>query len=152
MSIIDELIFDRTDEDLEVAKNYIRNNEPLPSDNLRYSWDCRALNRTEEAMEYVNEIFKELGYFRNMEFKTDWFADEITPKQVERYISNLRTLRNFLVMSSSTPTVPNTINGMTIERANEIEKIIYDIDILLEKLLKSFRYVNDVYCNEDYFS
>jgi len=140
MSIIDELIFDRTDEDLEVAKNYIKNNQPLPSDNLRYSWDCRALNRTEEAMEYVNEIFKELGYFRNMEFKTDWFADEITPKQSKRYISNLKTLRSYLTMPSDTPVVPNTINGMTIERANEIEKIIHDIDVVLEALQNNFVY------------
>ena len=140
MSIIDELIFDRTDEDLEVAKNYIKNNQPLPSDNLRYSWDCRALNRTEEAMEYVNEIFKELGYFRNMEFKTDWFADEITPKQSERYISNLKVLRSYLTMPSDTPATPNTINGMTIERANEIEKIIHDIDVVLEALQNNFVY------------
>lgn len=152
MSIIDQLIYDRTDNDLETARNYIRNNQPLPNDNLRYSWDYRALNRTEEAMEYVDQIFKELGYFKNMTFKKDWFDDEITPEQRDRYVDNLKTLRNFLVMTSSTPPAPDTINGMSISRANQIEKIIYDIDDLLEKLLKSFRYVNDLYCNEDYFN
>lgn len=140
MSIIDELIYDRTSEDLEVARGYIKRNEPLPNDNLKYAWDNRALNRTEEAMEYVNDIFKELGYFRNMEFKTDWFADEITPEQSERYIANLKTLRGYLTMPSTTPNVPNTINGMSIERANEIEKIIHDIDIVLEALQNNYIY------------
>lgn len=150
--IIDELIYDRTSEDLQVAKDCIKNNIPFPNDNLRYSWDYRALNRTEEAMEYVNDIFKELGYFRNMEFKTDWSNEEITPEQSKRYIENLKALRSFIIMESKTPVAPNTINGMSIERANDIEKIIYDIDELLKKLLANFRYVNDVYCNEDYFS
>ena len=67
MSIIDDLIYDRTSEDLEDAKYYINNNLPFPNDNLRFSWDYRTLNRTEEAMEYVNKILTELGYFKKME-------------------------------------------------------------------------------------
>lgn len=135
--IIDDLIFDRTQADLKVPNECKEKNIPYPNDNLRYSWDFRALNRTEEAMEYVNEIFKELGYFKNMDFKTDWSNEEITPEQATRYINNLKTLRSFLIMKSTTPEAPNTINGMSIERANDIEKIIYDINALLDILSKN---------------
>lgn len=135
--IIDELIYDRTDEDLEIARQYVRNNVPFPNDNLRFSWDYRALNRTEEAMQYVDEIFKELGYFKNMQFKTDWLNDEITREQAQRYIDNLTTLRNFILMPSTSPAAPTTINGMTINRANEIEKLIFDINFVLEALQKN---------------
>lgn len=135
--IIDELIFDRTEADLEVPRLCKAQNIPFPNDNLRFSWDFRALNRTERAMEYLNQIFQELGYFRVMEFKTDWTNEEITPEQAKRYIENLKTLRTFLQMSGDTPPAPNTINGMSITRANDIEKILYDINFLLEALQKN---------------
>ena len=134
--IIDELIYDRTEADLEVPRKCKKQNIPYPSDNLRYSWDFRALNRTEGAMEYLNQIFQELGYFKVMEFKTDWTNEEITPQEAKRYIENLKTLRTFLTMSSETPPAPNTINGMSINRANDIEKILFDINFLLEALQK----------------
>ena len=135
--IIDELIFDRTNEDIEEAKQYVRDNVPFPNDNLRFSWDYRALNRTEQAMEYVDEIFKELGYYKNMRFKTDWLNDEITRDEANRYIENLTTLRNFILMPSNSPSVPTTMNGMTIEKANDIEKLIFDINFVIEALKKN---------------
>lgn len=152
MSVIDELIFDRTQEDLNVARECKRLNIPLPSDNLKFSWDNRALNRTEQAMQYVNEIFVELGYFTNLKFKTDWSKEPITEDEANRYINNLKVLRNYLVLEVTTPTAPNTINGMTLERANDIEKILFDIDVALERLMKIFRYADDLYANEDYFN
>ena len=150
--IIDELIYDRTEADLEIPKACKKQNIPYPSDNLRYSWDYRALNRTEQAMEYLNQIFKELGYFKAMEFKTNWTDEEITPEQANRYINNLRTLREFIIMESTTLVAPNTINGMSIDRANDIEKILHDIDLVLQHVIANFRYANDLYCGENYFS
>lgn len=152
MSIIDSLIYDRTNEDLNVATKCIEENKPFPSDNLRFSWDYRALNRTEEAMKYLNDMFVELGYYRNMKFKYDWTNEEITPEDNERYIRNLKILRDYLTMESDTPLAPNTINGMSINRANDIEKILHDIDIVLERMTANFRYANDVYSGEGYFS
>lgn len=135
--IIDELICDRTYEDLEVARQCVKGNVPFPNDNLRFSWDYRALNRTEQAMEYVDSIFKELGYYKNMKFKTDWLNDEITRTEAQRYIENLTVLRNFILMPSTSPDVPTTINGMTIGRANDIEKLIFDINFVIEALRKN---------------
>ena len=135
--IIDELIYDRTQEDIENARQYVKDNVPFPNDNLRFSWDYRALNRTEQAMEYVDSIFKELGYYKNMKFKTDWLNDEITRAEAQRYIENLTNLRNFILMPNTSPDVPTTMNGMTISRANDIEKLIFDINFILEALQKN---------------
>jgi hypothetical protein len=88
-------------------------------------------------MEYVDSIFKELGYYKNMRFKTDWLNDEITREEANRYIDNLKTLREFILMPSETPVTPTSMNGMTIERANNIEKIIFDINFVLEALQKN---------------
>ena len=140
MSIIDSLIYDRTNEDLNIATKCIEENKPFPSDNLRFSWDYRALNRTEEAMKYLNDMF------------VDWTNEEITPEDNERYIRNLKILRDYLTMESDTPLAPNTINGMSINRANDIERILHDIDIVLERMTANFRYANDVYSGEGYFS
>lgn len=134
--IIDELIYDRTYEDIESARQYVKNNVPFPNDNLRFSWDYRALNRTEQAMEYVDSIFKELGYYKNMKFKTDWLNDEITRAEAQRYLDNLTNLRNFILMPSTSPDVPTTMNGMTIQRANDIEKLIFDLNFVIESLQK----------------
>ena len=134
--IIDKLIYDRTQEDVEYAQNLKNNNEPYPNNNLRFSWDFRALNRTEEAMQYVNQIFQELGYFTNMKFKTDWSIEEITPKERDRYINNLTILRNYIALNSEVPLAPTTINGMSYERANDIEKILFEIDKALKILQK----------------
>ena len=146
--IIDELIYDRTEADLEIPKACKKQNIPYPSDNLRYSWDYRALNRTEQAMEYLNQIFKELGYFKTMEFKTNWTDEEITPEQANRYINNLRTLREFIIMESTTPVAPNTINGMSIDRANDIEKILELLDVLIGKIEQAYLYSGEIHAGE----
>jgi hypothetical protein len=147
--IIDELIYDRTYEDLEIARQYVRDNVPFPNDNLRFSWDYRALNRTEQAMEYVDSIFKELGYYKNMKFKTDWLNDEITREEAQRYLDNLTSLRNFILMPSDSPDVPTTMNGMTIERANDIEKLIFDINVVIEALQKNLIRSNVGACGQN---
>lgn len=124
--IIDELIFDRTERDLEEAKEYIYRNEPFPDNNLRFSWDYRAFNRTEKAMKYLQDKYELIGYYAELEVKTDWYIDEITREQEERYLRNLGKIKALMIIPISATNLPTTINGMTIERANNIEKILFE--------------------------
>ena len=63
-----------------------------------------------------------------------------------KVIASVRFIVNAMIIA------PNTINGMSIDRANDIEKILHDIDLVLQHVIANFRYANDLYCGENYFS
>lgn len=60
--------------------------------------------------------------------KTDWTMTDVPTKtQMARYISDIRTLYNNIPLPETTPLPPDTAEHLTWEKANAIEKILWDI-------------------------
>ena len=118
MSVIDELITDRTQADVTGR---------VPG---RCAADYNTLNRVEQACAYI------AAYLRiDIETKTWQMQDWRTTSEMQRIRDNIQTLKDAYFVKSSTPQLPQTINYTSITEANNIEQILADIDYMHESML-----------------
>lgn len=128
MSIIDTLITDRTQ-----AGHY----------------DVTDLNRVGEAMYYIADRLRACGWYIEVNPRTDWvWTDRATPAAAKRYLNDLRKIRNAMVHFPTTPNVPDGARPYNAQEANDIEKILVDVDDALGRLLLSPFYSGEIYSGE----
>ena len=108
------------------------------------------MNRVEEAVEILSARLRELGYLHpTPSVKTNWSIEDIPSKtDFDRYFGNVAVLRNAIPLHPSTPEAPNTSIRLNFERANELEKILENIDIATQNLQKSLFYAGDIFTGE----
>ena len=84
------------------------------------AYNYTDLNRVEAA---VSELASLFGL--TLTVKTDWgLWDNPTQSQMERYLGNVVAIRNACPGSVDFPTLPDRMNGLTYEMANNIEKTL----------------------------
>lgn len=130
------LITDRTAEDVaqKTAKGF---------------YNATDLNRVGAAVEYVAGRFQVLGYDCPVSVKKDWSeSDTPTASQMEVYRQNIVTLRRQIAVMQSTPETPETMRFLNYIKANDIERILLDLDTLLDKLTKSWYFSGELYAGE----
>lgn len=117
MSIIDELITDRG------AGTY---------------YNTSDINRVNEAILYIADKLKALGYPVTRELPTDWqMEDELFIEDMDRVIEALNTIKaNFGAIRSGT--YPQTYNGLTFEGANDIERFLETVDRLSDAMQREW--------------
>lgn len=131
------MITDRTLEDVEYAKA-----NPTSTEDLKGSYNNSDLNRVEEKVEELYNILKEYSYDGKIEVvKTDWSkTDFFTPNDSARYLGNIRKLINSYFVKSDKLSLPNTMEMLTYEEANAIEKILVDIEDIIQNMEQVFIY------------
>lgn len=122
---MDDLIYDRTQTDVDTgtAKGY---------------YNYTDLNRIESWCQYIADLLTEYSYSVSITVKTNWtMADFPTQSNMERIRQNVLTLKNAYY---SLTQVPSNLENMTYEKANKIEKILYEINRLLPQMENEFIY------------
>ena len=141
---MEKLIFDRTANDVEYARN-----NPSAEEWLKGCYNYIDLNRVEEWCKYLSNLLNSYGYVNLIDEKTDWNVNDIqTIEQMERYLKNVKILMETFILKNDTPKLPDTINKLTYSQANDIEKILYDINELIDKMEAIFRYSGTFYSSE----
>ena len=65
----------------------------------------------------------------NIDPKTNWKrGDPVWTDQAARYLADLSVLRGLLPLYLGAPKVPPDLVGLTIQEANDIERLLFDID------------------------
>lgn len=94
----------------------------------------------------------------SLETKTDWTREDIPDKaSLNRYLGNVATLRS--IMEYETDELPDSMEGLTIDGANAIEKALELLNTEIDKFRQmresqmqntasSWYYSGDVYANE----
>lgn len=118
MSVIDELITDRTQADVTGR---------VPG---RCAADYNTLNRVEQACAYIADY---LGV--KIETKTWQMQEWRTASEMQRIRNNIQTLKDAYFVRASTPQLPTAINYTSVTEANHIEQILADIDYMHESML-----------------
>lgn len=158
---MDSLIYDRTQADVDraIELNSKYNNGTITAEELT-EWDnflkgaidYQTLNRVGEWVEYLSDKLNSYTYLNTTSPKTDWVVtDFMTPQQAITYLQNVRTLMNAINVRI-TAELPTSMNKLTYESANAIEKILYDIDRGITNMEASWKYVGEVISGEGYFS
>ena len=128
MSIIDTLITDRTRGDY---------------------YNITDLNRVGQAMRYVAARLRACGFDVVVTPRTDWvWTDRATPAAAKRYLNNLRKIRKALVLFVGTPDVPDGKRPFTAEEANDIEKILIDVEDMVQRTMWCWYFCGDLYAGE----
>ena len=125
--------------------------------NEKGTYRASDMNRVGAAMNYVADRLKAHGYDPHISPKTDWQDGEwVTPAAQAVYLGDLAELRKQFTLLYSTPEVPprilatgiNTNDGLTHTWANDIEKILEDIDLLLTNAEQAWFYSGDLFSGE----
>ena len=136
MSIMDTLITDRTQADVDAR-------------NDKGTYNASDMNRVGAAVAYVAGRLLECGTSVDVSPKQDWSeSDTPTASQLERYRSDVAALRDALAAMPTTPQAPTTMENLTWGKANDLEKILKDTDVLISNLKAALFFSGDLFSGE----
>lgn len=122
------LVFDRTQADVD-AKNE------------KGTYNYTDANRVENAVEYIQTLLVSYGYISDLVTKTAWANNSIPRKSdMVRYIENVKTLAGMIPYSFEPTKLPGTMEKLTYEGANDIEKTLYDLGKATESIEPNWFY------------
>ena len=148
------LITDRTQADVEYAKSlHEKGLSRMTAEELAEwlgglkSWyDYRDLNRVGEAMIYIRDRLKAVGEIVDIEPRTDWSLSDLpTRSAIAEYLSNIEKLRSVMPVPIETPASGMLLN---YEEANDIERILEFLEILIDKIEQAYIYSGEIYAGE----
>lgn len=131
---MENLIYDRTQNDLEqnTSKAY---------------YNYTDLNRVEEWCEYLANSLNLYSYPVNIQVKKNWqMSDFPTSSEMERIRQNVNDLKEAYFAFTE---IPENLEYMTIEKANDIEKILSEIDFILTSMENNFIYSGVASCGQN---
>lgn len=112
-------------------------------------YNVSDLNRVGEAVRYLAERFTGYGYAVTVNPKTDWTEDNVpTRKQLETYRRNIVELRRQITVMQSTPKTPETMRFLDYLKANDIERILQDLNTLITNMEQAWFFSGDLYAGE----
>ena len=153
------LVTDRTAADVArlrelLAKQPVANWEAIDRANFtavhKGAYNYTDLNRVENAVQTLANLLNANGYPVEIQsVKTNWAESTIpTLADFTRYLDNVRRIRAAFYTLPTTPQVPASMNELTYIKANAIEQILADIDVLLNNMIASYTYSGDIFGGE----
>lgn len=152
------LIYDRSQEDVDrwkelhdkgwAAMNDVERSEWLGFMKGRYT--SEDMNRVETAVKSLSARLFELGYLTRPQItKTDWGAKSYPlRKDMERYFGNVAEIRAAIPLFPTTPHAPTVNGGLDFKKANDLEKILFDVDQITTVIPKAYHYAGEIFCGE----
>ena len=149
-----QLITDRTQADVEYAKSLHEKGlsrttaEELEewSNGLKGWYDYRDLNRVGGAIIYIRDRLKAVGEIVDIKPRTDWSLSDLpTHGAITEYLNNIEKLRSIMPVPIETP-----VSGLLLnyEEANDIERILEYLEILIDKIEQTYLYSGEIYAGE----
>nr|DAR36381.1 MAG TPA: hypothetical protein [Caudoviricetes sp.] len=116
---------------------------------LKGAYNASDLNRVGAAVAYVAGRLKGYGYAVSVSPRQDWQVLDIpTPESMTAYLADVAALRAALTVAADTPEVPEDMERLTWQEANDIEQILVDVDELLTRMAAAWFYSGDLYAGE----
>ena len=124
----------------DTAHEYVPYTAALPTPVRKGAYNYTDLNRVELC---VAELARELSL--DLVTKTDWAEWDVPTKDdMDRFLSNVVAVRAAGSPLATTPDAPRSMAKLDHVGANNIEKIIADIDIMVNHLFRC----GELYCGE----
>lgn len=110
-------------------------------------YDYTDMNRVTQALEDLDSRLAAAGYASGYvpvlvnhldgTVSTQWMEDDedIRADKIEAYRANVERIRNALAVLASTPQAPGDMENFRWSEANNMEKILFDLDTLLKSML-----------------
>lgn len=148
------MVTDRTAADVETAKMLIKkiqSGQTLTTSEKtaieRGTCTYTMLNRIEAKQKELVELLNGYGYMVSIDNKINWKRTDLYTKQNhDRLLNNLNNLKDAYYTYQGTPTTPDYLFNYT--NANDVEKILVDIENIIDDMVTRFRECNTFYCGE----
>lgn len=102
-------------------------------------YNASDLNRVRKAAEYIQSLLYKSGVTVVLSNKKTWTEQDIpTALELDNYIQDVSKIRSAISVLPSTPYPPDSAEYLTWSSANDIEKILFDIDTILNFFQKVF--------------
>lgn len=116
---------------------------------MKGSYNYTDMNRVESAVKHLSERLTANGYIFHPEVKTTWIVrDKPLQADMERYFQNVQTIRELLSVYSTTPQAPTVSKKFDYRMANDLEKILVDVNDLTNKMEQTWLYSDDIFIGE----
>ncbi len=116
-------------------------------------YNTTDMNRVEGKVAELAGVFDQLGYATSPVTRLDWGMSDIpNPDDLQRYFTNIATIRNLLTVLLSTPASPMVgaegyaWEPFTFDLANHAEEILVDVETLLTDLQQAFCHTGTTLC------
>lgn len=149
------MIFDRTQSDVNFAKN-IRETKLKKFSTLSDSdisvlekgfFTLNTINRIENKQKELKQLLNTLGYLNISIVNKTWaLGDDFSENDFQRIIDNENLLRESFFVYSYTPATPGI--SFYFEDINSLEKILYDIENMIDDVKNNYRICGTFECGE----
>lgn len=149
------MIFDRTQNDVDTAillrDTKVKKFETLTEIEIatleKGTLTINTLNRIENKQEELKSLFNDMGYWNTPTVNKVWEYTQIFDEvEFRRIIDNTNVLREAFFTYTDTPKTPPI--SYHFEDINSLEKILYDLDVMINDVKANYRYCGEFVCGE----
>ena len=112
---------------------------------LRGCYNISDINRVISAIKDISNLLKiDIAELQSVEIQ-DFFSDS----DWQKYLNAIRLLRQYIALPSSTPQAPISLFVSNAhERANDIEKILVQLERYIPLMIDAYYYSGEIYAGE----
>lgn len=107
---------------------------------MKGTYDAIDMNRVAAAVSTLSGLLNAAGYKNEVSAQNFVEGEDSTDEKYSVYLSNVQTLRDAIAVRATTPSVPAADTKLDYIGANNIEKILADLDELLGWMTYSRKY------------
>lgn len=109
-------------------------------------YNTKDVNRVEGAVCELNKTLLEAGYPIDVECKTNWSRHDFpTEKEMVRYLDNIEVLQERFYCGAAAE-LPSSMKWMGYQKANDIEKILAEIEDVRRRMVENYVYCGTFDC------
>ena len=156
-----KLVTDRTEADVKRwemlrDKGFVNMTETERAEwlagDMKGAYNKGDLNRVGEALNYLRDRLTEAGYISyqtNFTAKTNWTVASIpTAADLTHYLKCVSNIREAMAQFATTPPTPTDTGALNYTEANNIEKILIDVETLINNMLAARYCCGDIFAGE----
>lgn len=150
------MIFDRTLQDvnnaIEIRNQKVQKGLSLTEEDIetleRGTLTIVTLNRIEDRQRELKNIFNDIGYWNVPITNKIWDYTQIFDEiEFERILNNTNILKNAFFVYAETPNTPSV--SYHYEDINSLEKILFDLDVMINDVKSNYRICGTFEAGED---
>lgn len=149
------MIFDRTQNDVDTAillrDTKVKKFETLTESEIatleKGMLTINTLNRIETKQRRIKKSFYAMGYWNTPITNKTWGENDIfNEDEFQRILDNTNVLRQAFFVYKATPNTPPI--SYHWKDINALEKILYDLDVMISNVKADYRYCGEFECGE----
>lgn len=144
-----DLIYDRTADDVAEALRLTQKafagtltdeEKTVWLAGMKGTYDAIDMNRVAAAVSTLSGLLNAAGYKNEVSAQNFVEGEDSTDEKYSVYLSNVQTLRDAIAVRATTPELPAADAKLDYVGANNIEKILTDLDELIDWMTYSQKY------------